>query len=214
MRELSRRAAYGVAVILAGAVVAGCGSSGHAAAAPAKLRRAGGGIPRSLLAGVRPIGRGIRYRPPATGPVIGSCQAPLGHREEAHIELFGNNRVVLLAAGIGTRPPRTSVDGQITAAACFGSLVTLDPTGTVYTRPGADLTVGDLFRSWGQPLSATQLASFHGGPVRVYVNGVRRAGNPATTPLSAAVEIVLEIGPRVPPHDSFTFPALPSGSTP
>jgi hypothetical protein len=186
-------------LLLVSLVIVGCGS-----AAPVTH-----GIPRSLLAGVRPIGRGPRFQPPVSGPVGGTCTAPLGRRLQAHIELFGANRVVLLATGIGTRPPRRIRDGRLTSARCFGELVTLDPTGTVYFRSGYSLTVGDLFRAWGQPLSSTRIASFTGGRVRVYVNGHRSSVSPRAVPLTRDAEIVLEVGPHVPPHRRFVFPAQP-----
>jgi hypothetical protein len=85
--------------------------------------------------------------------VIGPCKAALGAREATHVEVFAQNRVVLLAAGIGTVAPRSSFAGRITRARCYGALATLDPTGLVLTRPGSRLTVSDLFRSWGQTIS-------------------------------------------------------------
>ena len=75
-------------------------------------------------------------------------------RDRRHVELFAANHVVLIAGGIGTAAPRTVVDARVTHAGCFGSVVTLDPTGIVYARAGSTLTLADLFRSWGQPLSA------------------------------------------------------------
>jgi hypothetical protein len=182
-------------------LLAACGSS-------APKQRAGG-IPSALIAGVRPIGRGPRFQPPVSGPLRGACATPLGRRLQAHIELFGANRVVLLATGIGTGLPRRISDGRLTRARCFGDLVTLDPTGTVYFRPGHRMTVGDLFSSWGQPLSSTRIASFTGGRVRVYVNGHRSSVSPRAVPLTQDAEIVLEVGPHVPPHRRFVFPAQP-----
>jgi hypothetical protein len=210
-------------LLLAAVFVAGCGSatpvnradrptpSQPTGGSPlAKPQRASGGIPPTLLAGERPIGRGPRFQPPVSGPATGACTAPLGPRLQAHIELFGANRVVLLPAGIGTRAPRRFEDGRLLRAACFGDLVTLDPTGTVYFRPGEHLTVGQLFTAWGQALSAKRIASFTGGRVRVYVDGRRWSRSPRAVPLTEGAEIVLEVGPRVPPHTHFTFPKVPS----
>jgi hypothetical protein len=135
---------------------------------------------------------------------------PLGRRLQAHIEVFGANRVVLLPAGIGTRAPRQFEDGRLMRAACFGDLVTLDPTGSVYFRPGKRLTVGDLFTAWGQRLTGTGIASFTGDRVRVYVDGRAWSGSPRAVPLTDRAEIVLEVGPHVPPHTRFTFPRAPS----
>jgi hypothetical protein len=196
-----------LAVVL---LLSGCGA---ATSTPgSRLPDAAGraGIPASLLDSVRPIGRGPRFYPAAGNRVVGLCRSPLGGRRRAHIELFGADRVVLLAAGIGTRAPRRIRDGRIVRAGCFGALVTVDPTGTVYFRPGTRPTLAALFRAWGQPLSGTRIASFTGGRVRVYVNGRPRRGAPQTVRLTNGAEIVLEVGPRVPPHAHFSFAFSPS----
>jgi len=125
------------------------------------------------------------------------------------VEVFAADRVLLLPAGIGARPPLTKLDVRITEARCYGDLVTLDPTGVVLVRPGAAPTLGALFRSWGVPLSPTRLASFTAPPgtgVTVFVDGTRWPGPAASVPLTRHAEIVLEVGPRVPPHASYAFP--------
>jgi hypothetical protein len=183
---------------IAVAFLAGCGST--------SIQRPPSSIPRHLLSEARPIGAGPRFQPPVAGPVIGPCPARLGPRLEVHVELFAANRVVIVPAGIGTRPPRAAVNGRITAARCYGDLVTIDPTGIVLLRPRSRLRLGSLFRSWGQPLSDHRLASFGGGRVVVFVDGRRWHGRPANVPLTPRSEVVLEIGPHVPPHTSFTFP--------
>jgi len=125
------------------------------------------------------------------------------------VELFADNRVVIVPAGIGTRPPRSFVVGRVSRAACYGSLVTLEPTGLVLVRAGAPPLLSDLFQAWGQPLSARRLASFSapaGRPVAAFVNGRRWHGTPGSVPLTAHSEIVLEVGPHVPPHTSYAFP--------
>jgi hypothetical protein len=126
-----------------------------------------------------------------------------------HLEVFAANRVVLIASGIGTRPPRTLFAGRIARAGCYGALVTIDPTGLVLVRPGARLTVAAVFRAWGEPLSQHRIASFTAPPgqsVSVFVDGQRRAVSPGSVPLTRHAEIVLEVGPYVPPHASYTFP--------
>ncbi len=180
---------------------AACGSTQRPPSAPA--------LPRQLVLEARPIGHGGRFHPPSRGPVPGSCQPGLGRRIGVHLELFAANRVVLVAAGIGTRPPRTVFAGRIAHARCYGNLVTIDPTGLLLVRPGARLTVASLFRAWGRPLSRNRFASFTARPGRsvlVFVNGHRRAGAPGRVPLARHAEIVLEVGPFVPPHSSYTFP--------
>jgi hypothetical protein len=165
-----------------------------------------------LLAGARPIGVGPRFQPPARGPVLGRCRRGLGPRFPIHLELFAANRVVLIPTGIGTRPPRAVFAGRIVRASCYGNLVTLEPTGVVLVAAGRRATVGDLFRSWGQALSRTQLASFRAAPgrrVAVYVAGRMVGRSPGEVELTPRAEIVLEVGPHVPPHRTFTFPPGP-----
>jgi hypothetical protein len=125
------------------------------------------------------------------------------------VELFAADRVVLVAAGIGTRPPRRLSEGRISSAACYGELVTLDPTGLVLVRAGSRPVLADLFRAWGQALSIRRLDSFWasaGGSVSVFVDGQRWRGPPGEVPLRPHSEIVLEVGPYVPPHHAYTFP--------
>ncbi|HEV3046888.1 MAG TPA: hypothetical protein VGY13_05950 [Solirubrobacteraceae bacterium] len=176
---------------------------------------AASGIPRAVLAQTRPIGAGARFRPPVAGAPDGGCTSSLGSRSAAHVELFARGLVVLVPAGIGARPPLRLADGRVLAAACFGAAVTLEPTGVVLVRPGERVSLGELFRAWGQPLSRTRLASFRasaGASVRAFVNGRAWRGAPARLPLLAHAEIVLELGPYVQPHSSYAFPVDP-GST-
>ena len=215
----TRAPAVRIPVMLTAVLLAGVTACGHArpdarppAASPSPARSAPSSpaIPSALISEARPIGAGPRFHPPATGPVSGPCTQGLGPRDGVHVEVFAANRVLLLPAGIGTEPPRDLLDGRVTRAACYGQLVTLDPTGVVLARPGTRPTLGALFRSWGQPLSTTRLASF-GAPagtrVTVFVNGRPWPGPPAAVPLTRHAEIVLEVGPYVPPHQSYTFPS-------
>ena len=118
-RASGERTWYGSAVLVLAALVlvAGCGAT-HS-------RSPDAGIPRALLAEARPIGHGSRFHPPAAGPVIGRCARGLGPRYGVHVEVFAGNRVVLIPAGIGTRPPRALSAGRISAAGCYGDLVTV-----------------------------------------------------------------------------------------
>ena len=196
--RLGRTATAALAALL---LPAACGSTSRppATALP----------PAALVAQARPIGRGARFQPPANGPVVGLCDRQLGPRDGAHVEVFAANRVVLVPAGIGTRPPRSFSAGRISSARCYGELVTLDPTGLVLVRRGSHPLLADLFRAWGEPLSTRRLASFSassGMRVAVFVNGRRWRGPPRRVPLAPHSEIVLEVGPYVPPHRFYTFP--------
>jgi hypothetical protein len=199
-----RRALQVAVLLMAAAAVPACGS-----ASPPRGAAASASIPRSLLTEARPIGTGPRFTLPASGPVAGTCEQSVGPRVGVHVEVFAANRVLLLPAGIGVRTPWTKLNGRITGAHCYGALVTLDPTGLVLVRPGSRLTLGDLFRAWGEPLSRTRLTSFAaaaGTQVAVFVGGRPWPGPPASVPLTRHAEIVLEVGPHVPPHSSYAFP--------
>jgi hypothetical protein len=197
------RALATAAAVLA---LAGCGAAGAGRAGGRRTSRANESIPAALAAQARPIGRGARFHPPARGPVLGACRRTLRARDAVHVELFAADRVVLLAAGIGTRPPRRLQEGRIVAAGCYGALVTLEPTGVVLARRGARLTMADLFRSWGQPLTAHRMASWAARTVTAYVDGRRRRGPAGRIVLRRHAEIVLEVGPHVPPHSTYRFP--------
>jgi hypothetical protein len=202
--RLARAVRIAALPMAAAAVVSACASSQPPAPPPAAAS-----IPRALLSEARPIGTGPRFTLPASGPVAGTCQRSLGPRVGVHVEVFAANRVLLLPAGIGARQPWAKLDGRITSAPCYGALVTLDPTGLVLVRPGAGLTLADLFRSWGEPLSRTRLTSFSasaGTQVTVFVDGRRVNAAPPSVPLTRHAEIVLEVGPHVPPHSSYAFP--------
>jgi hypothetical protein len=117
--------------------------------------------------------------------------------------------VVIVPAGIGTRPPRLVSLGRISAARCYGVLATLEPTGLVLTRPESRLSLSDLFRSWGQQLSTGRVATFTapaGTRVQVFVDGQRWRRLPGSVPLARHAEIVVEVGPYVPPHRTYAFP--------
>ena len=194
-----------VAVLVAGLAATACGTAGHQAATSTTTT----GIPAVLAAQARPIGHGARFQPPVRGRILGPCRRPLGARQAVHVELFAANRVVLIPAGIGARPPLNVSEGRISGAHCYGALVTRDPTGVVLVRPGPTRRLSALFRSWGQPLSARRLTSFRaatGGRVAAYVGGRRWTGAPGNVPQAPHAEIVHELGPHVPPHTTYTFP--------
>jgi hypothetical protein len=196
----------GAKLVVPAACVWACALGGCGATAG---RQATSGIPAALLAQMRPVGVGPRFEPRARGPVGGACRRRLGARDGVHVELFAANRVVIVPAGIGVQPPVRESAGRIVGARCYGDLVTLSPTGVVLVRPGRPLTLADLFRSWGQPLSDGRLATFtapRGGHVSVFIAARLRRGSPERVRLTRHAEIVLEVGPHVPPHRSFDFP--------
>jgi hypothetical protein len=127
-----------------------------------------------------PIGVGPRYHPPAPHVrCVGTIPA-----QRIHLELFAHGRVILIPAAIG----------------CW----TRDPTGVVHYGRGS--TLGRFFRAWRQRLGPARLLTF-AGAVRIYRNGRRVHVDPRTLALRNRDELVLEVGPYIPPHRSYLFPA-------
>ena len=148
-----------------------------------------------------PIGVGPRYHP-APAARGGCVHASLASGRRVHVELFARRRVIVVPTGIGLRGARF-LFGRATAARCRARLWTTDPTGVVEFEGSPRL--GALFRVWGRRLGPAQLLSFR-GRVRLYRNGARVAGDPGRLLLRRYDELVLEVGPYVPPHPRYRFP--------
>jgi hypothetical protein len=134
----------------------------------------------------------------------GCSPGAVAGRFRAHVELFGRRHAVVVPAGIGVAAPLRREYGRIVGAGCRARVRTLDPSGVVTFDRGG-LRLRDLFAVWGQPLGPRALGSFP-GPVSVFVDGHRVAGDPAGVPLRDGAQIVLESGGYIPPHRSFRFP--------
>ena len=146
-----------------------------------------------------PIGPGPRYRPPAQkldGRAIGSLRCVADQSTfQAHVEVFVNRRVVIIPAGIGR------------SATCDYPIRTRSPIGVLDVARGRSVTIGDLFRLWGQPLTRHRIATFSSTlPVRAYVAGRPVRGDATAVRLAPRSQIVIELGAYVPPHRSFIFP--------
>ncbi len=164
-----------------------------------------------------PIGVGAGFLVGPTSPAVARaepvagdrCLRSPGARVLAHVELFARGRVLLLPAGIGMAPPLARDGAYVRRGRCSYSLRTTAPTGVVEVAVGRPRTIGHLFRLWGQPLARARLAGFRdatGRGVRAWVAGRRWRGDVRRIPLAPHAQIVVEIGPYVPPHRSFRFP--------
>ena len=121
-----------------------------------------------------------------------ACARGTGVERRVHLELFANGFVVIVPARIGVRSAR-----------CRARTWTSEPTGVVRFYGAA--TLDDVFAVWGLPLGPTRMLGFRGA-VRLYRNGSRLRGDPRRVPLRDGDELVLEVGPYVPPHRSYRFP--------
>ena len=158
----------------------------------------------------------------ATLPIPGSdgqtadgiqCQVTeqLAYHIHAHLSLIVNGQAVLVPAGIGIAPPRETQQGFVVGGKCFYWLHTHDVSGIIHIEsPTAQVyTLGQFFAVWGQPLTATQVATLTvdaAHPLHAFVGSQPFDGPPDQIQLGTHELITLEIGQQVPPPP-FTFPA-------
>jgi hypothetical protein len=162
-----------------------------------------------------PIAVGHRYQLPATTRLTRHA-APLGALtcrpatrppRMAHVELFVRGRAVLLPAGIGIAGPAAISAGRVLGGRCRYPLSTADPTGVISVNQPGRLTLGQLFRIWGQPLGDHRLLGFRSqAPVRGFVDGRAWHHGVRRIPLRDRSEIVIELGRLIPPHSFYLFP--------
>jgi hypothetical protein len=183
-------------------VLGGCGGGGASPSGSATP----GGLPQSVIPTPIGVGPGYRLAPGAHRLAGLRCSARPARRFGVHLELFARRRVVIVPAGIGQRAP-LGRRGRRLVGACSLPLRTAEPTGVVEIAAGArPLTLGDLFRVWGQPLGARRLGPFR-APVRAWVGGRAWHGPVTAIPLGRHAEIVVEAGGFIPPHPAYLFPA-------
>jgi hypothetical protein len=157
-----------------------------------------------------PIGVGPGFVLPAAPaevragrPFAGFRCARGGGRYGAHIELFVRRQVLIVPAGIGVARPWREHLARLTPGGCTYAARTLEPTGVIELR--RPLSLGDVFRLWGQPLGPGRIAGFR-GRVSAFVGGVRRRGDPRTIRLTRHAQVVLELGGYLAPHPRYLFP--------
>jgi hypothetical protein len=148
-----------------------------------------------------PIGVGPRFHPAAASPAVAAAQRVGRFRcggirllQRAHVEIFARGRALVIPRGIGMSRAR----------ACTYAVRTTAPTGVVEIDAGRRITLGDFFDVWGQRLARDRLLSFS-GRIRAYVAGKRWPGALRSIRLRRHAQIVLEVGPYVPPHARFLF---------
>ena len=130
-----------------------------------------------------------------------ACDAMEGGRIHIHQHL------VLLDHGKPVPIPENV--GQVPARGCLYWIHTHTPDGIIHIESpqSRTFTLADFFAIWGQPVSRSQAASMRAGrgtKLKVWVNGKPFDGDPATIPLVAHADIVIEAGPPFPPPPKYT----------
>ena len=115
---------------------------------------------------------------------------------------------MIVPAGVGVAPPLRSNGPYIVSGRCSYAVQTRAPTGVIEVGASNRLTLGAFFAVWGRPLSSIALVGFRARPgerVRAYVDGRSWTGDPRAIPLRRHTQVVLELGPFIPPHPTYRF---------
>jgi hypothetical protein len=163
------------------------------------------------------IGRGPEFRFVPAGPAAAAgrpvaglrCTVAARDRFGAHLEVFVKRLDVVIPAGIGVAGPHRRDGAYVTGGRCHYPARTLEPTGLIEVDAGRELTLGQFFDIWGQPLSRTRLLRYRSSarrPVEAFVDGRRWMGDPRAIPLRRHAAIVLEAGGYFPPSRRYVFP--------
>lgn len=128
----------------------------------------------------------------------------------AHLTVFVDGAARRIPYGIGIAEPQTTGTPQgpfVASGSCFTWLHTHAADGIVHIESPIQrsFTLGDFFDVWGQPLSATRVATA-GGRVTAFVDGRPYLGDPRTIPLFAHAQIQLEVGRPLVKPESISFP--------
>jgi hypothetical protein len=84
---------------------------------------------------------------------------------------------------------------------------THDATGIIHVEPptSVEVTLGELFDLWGQPLSSTGVAGYNGN-VTVFVDGKKYTDDPRDILFEAHQQIAIEVGTPLVTPDFYIFP--------
>jgi hypothetical protein len=163
-----------------------------------------------------PIGIGPFFHPSAANPSaapgepVGGlrCLRSEGSRMGVHLEVFARGRVVIVPTGVGVAPPLRSDGPYVLSGRCSYAVQTRAPTGVIEVAASSRLTLGAFFAVWGRSLNSRVLVGFRARPgehVRAYVDGRSWRGDPRAIPLRRHAQVVLELGPFIPPHPTYRF---------
>ena len=162
-----------------------------------------GALATTALLGRAAAAHGQRISQVPRGETVSgiSCDAMEGNRIHIHQHLTILDR--------GKDVPVPPDVGRPASGQCLYWVHTHTPDGVIHIESPANrtFTLGDFFAVWGQPISTTRAASAIAGKgttLKAWVDGKPFAGDPATIPLKAHTDIVIEIGPPFPTPPNFT----------
>jgi hypothetical protein len=119
---------------------------------------------------------------------------------------------VALNGGLLTIPARIGIIGSTpTFGGCAYEIHTHDGSGRLHIEGSGPVnyTLGNFFKIWGQPLTASNIAGITAMPIVIYVTdkGVTTVftGDPATIPLVSHREITIQIGTPINAIPNYTW---------
>ena len=146
-------------------------------------------------------------------PIDGiQCQATeqTTYHVHAHVAIFVNGTERSIPQGIGVAPPVSTVPSNegpyVESGKCFYWLHTHSDDGIIHVEAPAQsqLTLGQFFDIWQQPLSSSGVGPDN-GTLTVYVDGKKFTGDPRTIVFTAHELVQLDVGTDVAPKE-FSFP--------
>jgi hypothetical protein len=143
------------------------------------------------------------------GDPVGSVSCigdTIAYHIHAHVSLFVRGKQLAIPRAIGAVDP-VMANGFVVGARCLYWLHTHDASGVVHIEPPmqTDLTLGQLFDIWGQPLSTTGVAGYQ-GTLAVFVNGERYTGDPRAITFASHQQITLQVDTPLVVPPVYIFP--------
>jgi hypothetical protein len=129
----------------------------------------------------------------------------------AHLTLFAGRKAYQVPYGIGIGAPlqgvNTTAGPFVEAGSCFMWLHTHASDGIIHMEAPKQMsfTLGQFFKIWGIPLSASQVGP-EKGKVTAFLNGKTWTKDPASIPLTSEAQIQLDVGSPVVAPQHIVFP--------
>ena len=143
---------------------------------------------------------------PVDGIECGTGMEAPSYHIHVHLSLYVNGEQLAIPKAIGVMNPQLAGDFVISGS-CFYWVHTHDATGIIHVEPPTqiEVTLGEFFDLWGEPLSRTGVAGYSGA-VTVIVDGEEYTGDPRDIVFEAHKQIALEVGTPVVTPDFYIFP--------
>ena len=143
---------------------------------------------------------------PVDGIECGVGMEEPSYHIHVHLSLYVNGEQLAIPKAIGVMDPQLAGDFVISGS-CFYWVHTHDATGIIHVEPPTqiEVTLGEFFDLWGEPLSSTGVAGYNGA-VTVFVDGEKYTGDPRDIVFEAHKQIALEVGTPVVTPDFYIFP--------